>query len=281
MDGFSLTAHEGECLGIFGPSGCGKSTALRIMAGIERPDSGGMDFAGGITGISHSVPAAHEDLTPIELLRLYATLYGIPRGRRHSVAREILATAGLDDVRDRRIRSLPDGSKKVLEVATALICPGDLLLLDEPMTGLDRDTRHRLWEHLLHVRKHEGRTIIVATSRSEDAEMCDRIALMNGGRILTVGTLDRLRSMVGPEALVIKPLSGRPDPASDAGRWTIVGRSEDGSYVVEVGPDSRPKELIRQIPNAAAVRIEPRGLDSILEELLAEEDSQLELQMEG
>jgi len=267
LDGVSLTASAGECMGIFGTSGAGKSTAMRLLAGIEAPDSGTVSSTCRLAGICLQTPLFDEALTPAEALWLYATLYEISRGKRHSAIREALALVGLDSCRNCRIGSLSGGARKLLGVAQALLSPSELLLLDEPMADLDFDARRRLWEHLSNVRTYDGKTIILATSRPDDAELCDRIVLLQKGRVLAAGTPAELRSMVGPEALVIKPIKAKGAGPPKAGWAGIVGREEDGSLVVEIGPESRPTELLRQISGVAAVRIKTRGLDSILEEL--------------
>ena len=267
LDGVSLAASAGECVGIFGASGAGKSTAIRLLAGIEAPDLGTISSTCRLAGICFQTPSFDKALTPVETLWLCATIYEIPRGKRHSAIREALAIIGLDSCRNRRIGSLPGGARKLLGAAQALLSPSELLLLDEPMADLDFDARRRLWERLLNIRTHDGKTIILATSRPDDAELCDRIVLLHEGRVLAAGTPAELRSMAGPEALVIKPIKAKGAGPPKAGWAGIVGREEDGSFVVEIGPESRPTELLRQISGVAAVRLRPRGLDSILEEL--------------
>lgn len=269
LDQASLVAYAGECVGVFGPSGAGKSTLLRLLAGAEAPDSGNISFADGRAGLSRQTPFIDGALTSAEALWLYAALYEIPRGKRHAAVRETLTLVGLDSERNRRIGTLPSGSQKLLEVALAVLSPSDLLLLDEPMAGLDFDTRQRVWEYVLRIRARERKTVVVATARSEDAELCDRIVLLHKGQVLAAGTVAQLRSMVGPEALVITPAKTQGTHARRG--WAgIVGREQDGSLVVEMGPESRPVELLREISDdIAAVRVSPRGLDSVLQELIA------------
>ncbi|HUV04077.1 MAG TPA: ABC transporter ATP-binding protein [Armatimonadota bacterium] len=268
LDGVSLAAHAGECVGIFGASGAGKSAAMRVLAGIEAADSGAVSSACRLAGISSQAPSFNGALTPAEALWLYAALYEIPRGKRHAAVRETLALVGLDSRRNRCIRSLPGSAHKLLDVARALLSPSDLLLLDEPMAGLDFGARARLWEHLLSIRTRGVKAVVLATSCAEDAELCDNVVLLHEGRVLASGTPAELRSMVGPEALVIKPVRAKGAGLPKAGWPGIVGREEDGSLVVEIGPESRPSELLGQISGSvAAVRLRRRGLDSVLEEL--------------
>ena len=267
LDHVSLTAYAGECFGIFGLSGSGKSALMQILAGVEKPDSGLL------TG---NTPSAYcpqhlvtdEALTPFEALWFYAAMRGIPRGKRHAAVREVLAMIGLDSERNRRIKTLRGGARKLVEIARVFLSPHDLLLLDEPMSGLDFDMRRRLWEHLLRMRVRDNVTVIIATARSEDAELCDRIALLHEGRVPAIGTPAQLRGLAGPEALVIKPL--RTEKTRGRRGWSgVLSREQEGSLVVEIGSESRPVELLREISgDIAGVRMKIRGLDEVLEAVI-------------
>jgi ABC-2 type transport system ATP-binding protein len=266
LDNVYLEAHAGECLGVFGVSGAGKSVLLRILAGLEVPDSGDVLAADRRAGFASQSPALDALLTPAETLWLHACLCDIPRRKRWSAVRETLSLLGLDSERNRRIGTLPDGDLKLLELGTALICPADVLLLDEPMACLDSGTRHRLWERLLSLRASGRKAIVMSTSRTEDAELCDRVILLHRGRVVAEGTVSELRNTVGPEALVVRQ---RKSPRRGPG---VVGKEEDGSLTFEFGAEAQPVELVKQIgSDAAGVVIRPRGLDSVLDELTAPE----------
>lgn len=275
LDGVSITALREEICCVFGPSGSGKSTLLRLLAGIEAPDSGSLTRSDGSPAISFAEPALDDSLTPMEILNLHAALYGIPRRKRRGVIREMILLLDLEEARDSRVCALSSGLRKQVELARTLISPSATLLLDEPMSGLDTIVRERVWNHLMMLKSIEHRTIIIATARPEDAELCDRITVLNKGRVLAEGTVSRLRSMIGPEAVVIKPLGSRKHGAR--GTWgdkrAITMAEQDGSLVVEMSADSRPAELVREISGqAAAVRLRPKGLDVVLEELIARSD---------
>lgn len=265
----SIAACDGECLGIYGRSGSGKTALLRVMAGIDSPDSG--SITPHRAGFSFQMPIFDETLTPAEALYICATLYGIPPGKRNSAVRDTLILVGMDSMDDLRISALSLGYRKLLEVARALITPFDLLLLDDPMAGLDTDMRVRLWEHLLKLRAHGGKTIILATSRSEDAEICDRVVLLHEGRVLADGTVDQLQSMAASEAVVITPIAAKGGQQSKSERTVIVGKEQDGHLIVQAGDKLLPADVLRQLQGNAAVRLHTRGLDSILDELIAAE----------
>ncbi len=249
LDKVSITALRGEVCGVFGPTGSGKSTLLRMVAGIETPDSGTISCTDGKAAISFADPALDESFTPLEILNLHAILYGIPRPKRRGLVRETLALLDLDSARDSQASTLPSGLRKQVELARVLLSPSAVLLLDEPMSGLDNIVRERVWNHLLMLKSIEHKTIVIATSRPDDAELCDRITILNRGRTLADGTISKLRSMVGPEAVVIKPI-GLKRPGG-RGAWAekraITMGEQDGSLVVEMSPDSRPAELVREI----------------------------------
>jgi len=275
LDGVSFAAGEGECVGVFGVSGAGKSVLVRILAREERPDSGTLNVAGPI-GFSHQTPFLDGDLTPAEALWLYAALYEIPRGKRRTAVRDALALVGLEPERGRRIRFLSAGGRKLVEIARAILCPSDVLLLDEPMADLDFEIRRRLWEHILKVRAYDGKTVVIATSRADDADLCDRIILLHCGRALAEGTPAELRNLVGPEAMVVRPLDSRR-PTQKAMWSGVLETEEDDSIVISVNPESPPLEILRRIPcDPSAIRIARRGLDSVLEELAAKGEGGVE-----
>lgn len=275
LNGVSLSAVEGECLGIFGMSGAGKTTLLRILAGEDTPGSGSVYRASRLLAFAHAQPFLSGRLTPTEALMLWAALYGIPRGKRRPSVHDALTMVGISDVCHIRISSLSDGGRKLLELARAFLCPGDLLLLDEPSAGLDFESRRRVWENLLRLRAHEGKAVVVATSRPDDAELCDRVALLHRGRVLAIGAPAELRGVIGQEAMVVTPLPAKAVP--NGGPWSgVVETEHDDSMHIEINPQSLPLEIVRSIPHdAAAVRITCRSLASVLEELAAEAEKEV------
>jgi ABC-type multidrug transport system ATPase subunit len=266
----SLNVCPGECVGVFGFSGSGKSVLLRVLAGLEVPDSGTVTCNEGSPCLSLPVLTTDASLTPFEDLELFASLYGIPRAKRRTAIRKAIALTGLDAEQHTRTGNLSSGARKRLEIARVLMSPSDVLLFDEPMSDLDSRARRRVWGHLLKLRTSERKSIVVATSRTEDAEVCDKVLLLHEGRVLAQGDIEELRRMAGPEAMVIRPIAER-----NAGRShkpalkRIVGAEEDGSFLVQMGMDSRPVDVLRRIAgDVAAVRFHARRLDTILQELI-------------
>ncbi len=266
LDGVSLSVHEGECLGVYGFSGAGKTALLRMLAGEDA--SRAVSRFGGQIGFARQKPFLNGRLTPSEAMWLYASLYRIPRGKRRSVISNVLSLLGLTVHADTQICRLPSGEQKLVEIARALLSPGDLLILDEPMSGLDSNMRHWLWEHLLKLRAHEAKSIVIATSRPEDAELCDRVVLLHKGRVLASGTPAELRGVIAQETLVVRPI-GAKHLTSTKPLWNGVVESEHDEFLsIEVNPEWPPTEILRQVPyDVSAIRVTRRGLDSILGEL--------------
>jgi lipooligosaccharide transport system ATP-binding protein len=194
---FDLT--PGECFGLLGPNGAGKTTTLRLVLGLTHPDSGS------ITLLDHAVPAhardararvgvvpqldnLDPDFTVRENLLVYGRYFGIAHAALEKRIPDLLEYAGLSQRGDARIQALSGGMKRRLTLARALINDPDLLFLDEPTTGLDPQARHVIWERLRQLTLR-GKTLLLTTHFMEEAErLCHRLAIMDHGRIISVGT---------------------------------------------------------------------------------------------
>ncbi|MDH7480721.1 MAG: ABC transporter ATP-binding protein [Armatimonadota bacterium] len=274
LAGITLEVYKSEVFGIFGFSGSGKTTLIYSLAGIIKPDAGTVTMSTNTSpAIWFEKPAVDPQLTPFETLWISATLYGIPRRKRRSMIRDILSLVGLDDLRNKPAISFSKGMLKQLEAARALLSPSEVLLADEPMADIDPPTRERLWEHLLARRASKKHTILMATSRPQDAEICDRIALIHEGRLIACGTLDELRSATGPEKLIIQPIEAGKSIAKMQQHKGITAIEQNGSLIIELSAKVRPSEIIKQMDDEiSAVRLSPRKVDSILAELIAKKE---------
>jgi lipooligosaccharide transport system ATP-binding protein len=198
----------GQCYGFLGPNGAGKTTTLRMMLGLT-PLSGGSlsvfglplpEHAGAIRARIGVVPQAENldpDFTVVENLRIYASYFGLRRRRIDARIEELLAFAALTERRNSKTEALSGGMKRRLTIARALINEPELVVLDEPTTGLDPQARHVIWARLAELRAR-GTTLILTTHYMEEAErLCDQLVIMDHGRILDSGT---------PRALIDKHL---------------------------------------------------------------------------
>ncbi len=194
VDGLDLEVSAGECFGLLGPNGAGKTTTIEILEGLTRPDTGDVAVLGRRwgsherelrerMGISLQETRLTEKLTVYETLALFRSFY--TRGRSPE---QLMADLSLEEKRDARVGKLSGGQRQRLAVACALAGDPEILFLDEPTTGLDPQSRLQLWERIA-VYKAAGRTVLLTTHYMEEAErLCDRVAIVDHGRIIAVGT---------------------------------------------------------------------------------------------
>ncbi len=194
VDGISFQVDEREIFGLLGPNGAGKTTTVEILEGLRQADSGRAIVAGvdvrkdpkavkGLIGVQLQSSAFFGGLTLVELLDMFAALYG-----RTVNARELLKKVDLEEKATSYIDKLSGGQKQRFSIATALVNEPRILFLDEPTTGLDPQARRNLWE-LAQTLRTEDRTIVLTTHYMEEAEtLCDRVAIMDRGKILALAT---------------------------------------------------------------------------------------------
>lgn len=199
----SFRAHTGQIFGLVGPDGAGKTTAIRMLAGVMRPDSGTASVAGYDVVREPEMVKNHiaympqrfglyEDLTVDENIRFYADLYGIDRKTREEHAARLLAAAGMGEFRRRLAGNLSGGMKQKLALTCALIHHPRVILLDEPTTGVDPISRRDFWR-ILYSLLAEGVTVLTSTAYLDEAERCHRLGLMRGGKMLFCGTPEELK----------------------------------------------------------------------------------------
>jgi ABC-2 type transport system ATP-binding protein len=198
VDGVSFSVKRGEVFGILGPNGAGKTTTVEILEGMRLPDSGvarinGIDIrkdpraVKSLIGIQLQSSSFFEKLNLVELLEVFGSLY-----RRRVDAKALLLEVELEDKAKSEFKELSGGQKQRFSIATTLVNDPLLLFLDEPTTGLDPQARRHLWE-LVKRFKTEGRTVLMTTHYMEEAEeLCDRVAIMDRGRIVAMDPPDRL-----------------------------------------------------------------------------------------
>jgi ABC-2 type transport system ATP-binding protein len=200
VDGVSFEVAAGTVFGLLGPNGAGKTTTVEVLEGLRAPDSGEVRVLGIDAvrrpddlkvriGVSLQTAALYPKLTVVEVLDLFRSFY--PRGR---ASDELIGLMDLGEKRNTRTADLSGGQRQRLSVALALVNDPELVFLDEPTTGMDPAARRALWDIILTL-KAEGKTVLLTTHYLEEAEvLCDRVAIMDHGRILEEGTVDELVS---------------------------------------------------------------------------------------
>jgi len=235
--GIDLEVMAGECFGLLGPNGAGKTTTIEICEGLTIPDAGTVTLLGRNwrqqasdlrqrVGIQLQETQFPDKLTVTETLRLFRSFF-----RRGISVDEVIRTAQLDEKRNARVGTLSGGQKQRLAMACALVGDPELLFLDEPTTGLDPQARRHLWD-LVDELKRAGRTIILTTHYMDEAErLCDRVAIMDHGRVIALGTPQQLIASVGGDHIVefaVTPTDVRLDVAQLAAIPGVQSHRVDG-----------------------------------------------------
>jgi ABC-2 type transport system ATP-binding protein len=222
VEGLTFQVGRGELFGLVGPDGAGKTTALRMLAGVLPPSGGkglvcGVDVGADPEGAKPHIAymsqqfGLYQDLTVRENISFYADLYRVPKAERARRLKRLYAFSNLGPFEDRLAGNLSGGMKQKLSLSCALIHQPEVLLLDEPTFGVDPISRRDLWL-ILHEMVEEGVTVIVSTSYLDEAERCDRVALLNQGKVLALDTPSSLLNLL-PGTLfsvqVVRPRQAR------------------------------------------------------------------------
>ena len=214
--GVNLQVGRGETFGFLGPNGAGKSTTISILCTLTRPTEGraavaGFDVVLRPTDVRRHIGLVFQDttlddyLTAEENLRLHAELYGVPRREMRARLDQVLEMVGLADRRRRDIvRTFSGGMKRRLEIARGLLHSPEVLFLDEPTVGLDPQTRSHIWSYLSELKRTQDITVFLTTHYMDEAEFCDRIAIMDHGSIIVDGTPESLKASVGKDRVTIR-----------------------------------------------------------------------------
>ncbi len=192
LRGIDLDIARGEMFALIGPDGAGKTTFFRIVAGLLKPTSGTLERDANLTfGLVPQRFGLYQDMSIDENLTFRADLYSVPRDTKSKRAAELLDLVGLGKFRKRLAGALSGGMKQKLALASALLTRPDLLLLDEPTTGVDPLSRREFWK-LLHQLHHDGLTILVSTPYMDEAEYASRIGFLHRGKLVALGTREEI-----------------------------------------------------------------------------------------
>jgi ABC-2 type transport system ATP-binding protein len=251
----SLEVNSGEVVGLLGPNGAGKTTAFRLLSGLLPADDGTLALDGkpvdgtdtryrAALGVVFQDPSLDLKLTGRETLRLGAALYGLSRPVAARRIDEALALMELGARADEAASKYSGGMRRRIEIARVLLHEPALLLLDEPGRGVDPEALRRIWDQIVSLAAARGLSVIVTTHQPEEAERCHRIAILDGGKLVAVGTPDELRAHVAGDLVRVR--GDRPDEirALVTSRLGLGGRVVDGEALFET---PRGHEIVPRI----------------------------------
>src|SRR3989442_5888802 len=257
--GTALEVRAGEIFGFLGPNGAGKSPPISMLCTLLTPTAGvarvaGIDVVHDPAAVRQRIglvfqdPSLDDQLTGRENLEFHAFVYSVPAQDRRRRIDEMLDLLQLADRAASQVKTYSGGMKRRLEIARGMLHQPQILFLDEPTLGLDPQTRQSIWTHLNELRATKGITIFMTTHYMDEAEYCDRIAIIDRGTIVALGTPDELKAMVGGDVVTIT--SSRPDEAAAEieKRLGVTPIRDNGSLRIEV-PDAKVfvPRLVREL----------------------------------
>lgn len=279
IDGVSFGVGRGEVMGFIGPNGAGKSTLIRILCGLLRPSAGralvaGIDVSQDPEGVRRRIGymsqrfSLYNDMSVLENLRFFGGVYGVSRSDIAARLQFTVEMAGLRGREDALVATLAGGWKQRLALGAAILHRPAVLFLDEPTSGVDPGSRRRFWE-LIHTLAQDGVSVLVSTHYMDEAEYCDRVALINHGRLIALGTPTQLKQ----HALGGELLSLEGDRLGDAiGELTAapgvldVAMFGNALHALVDSAELRLPELLRRLGGAGCTKVRGRRIAPSLED---------------
>lgn len=273
VDGVSFNIEQGCCFGLLGPNGAGKTTTVEMLEGITPPTSGDIRYKNeplgphfrNEVGIMFQHTALQEFITVREILQLFKNFY-----EQSKSLDELIESCALDEFLDRDTRKLSGGQRQRLLLAIALINDPEIIFLDEPTTGLDPQSRRNFWALLKEI-KIRNKTIVLTTHYMEEAhELCDELAIMDHGRIITQGTPGALLSEHFSSAIITLPIDDLPNAITHLGDATIL-RTENRAEIVSKDINSTIQLLIEQQVSLNNLQVRSHTLEDLFIKLTGHE----------
>ncbi len=230
VKGVSFDVNEGEVFGFLGPNGAGKTTTISMLCTMLKPSSGtahlnGYDVARQKDHVRKSIGVVFQDttldlkLTAYENLMLHCRFYGVPAAQRKNRIAEVLDIVELGDKGRQIVETFSGGMKRRLEIARGLLHYPAVLFLDEPTIGLDPQTRAHIWDYVIRLKKKAGITIFLTTHYMDEAEICDRIAIIDHGKLIALDTPDVLKAGIGGDIIELSTADNAAARAEIAARY--------------------------------------------------------------
>jgi ABC-2 type transport system ATP-binding protein len=243
--GVTFTVPRGEVFGFLGPNGAGKSTTINMLCTLARPTSGtarvsGFDVVTQRDDVRRHIGLVFQDptldgyLTGEQNMRMHAELYGIDARVVPTRMRQMLDMVDLWDRRDQKAQTYSGGMRRRLEIARGLMHSPRVLFLDEPTIGLDPQTRSAIWRYIRALQESEGTTIFMTTHYMDEAEFCDRVAIMDRGEIVVIATPEALKASVGADRVVLGTVDDTAAIAALRDRFGVEATVADGAVTFHV-----------------------------------------------
>lgn len=276
VDGISFEVRKGEVFGFLGPNGAGKSTSINMLSTILPPTSGEARINGysiisdrdevrKSIGLVFQDPSLDDRLTALENLRFHAKLYGVPKDEFMKRANEVLELVDLWDRKDDMIRTFSGGMKRRLEIARGLLHYPKVLFLDEPTIGLDPQTRAHLWEYILRLKREKEMSIFMTTHYMNEAEACDRIAIIDHGKIVALDTPEALKKSIGGDIITMRSNELRTLKDEIVSRYGVEIKEVEGTISIEVenGETFLPKLFNELHSSISSIELRKPTLDDV------------------
>ena len=274
VDSIQLDVKQGQIFGFLGPNGAGKSTTIKILATLLRPTSGraavaGFDVVTKPNEVRQSIGLVFQDqslddrLTAEENLWFHAMLYDVPSNVFSERVEGVLRLVDLLDRRRSLVRTFSGGMKRRLEIARGLLHYPKVLFLDEPTLGLDPQTRNAIWKHVKALRQEKGTTIFMTTHYMEEAEHCDKIAIIDHGKIQAIDSPLNLKRMVGGDTII---LSGEDGLLEDVTKSYQVNAQKIGSEIhfqMDRGAEFIPRLVSEFAGRIKSIQIKEPSLEDV------------------
>ncbi|HEY3444721.1 MAG TPA: ABC transporter ATP-binding protein [Myxococcales bacterium] len=258
LSGLSFEVRRGEILGLLGPNGAGKSTLFALLTGMARPQAGQILLDGeplspeegrfrASVGVVFQRPSLDAKLTARENLELVAQLFGVPREDRRRRSAELLSWMELADRAGDRVETFSEGMKRRLELARALVHRPRLLVMDEPTQGLDEGAFQKTWARLHELKRREGLAVVLATHRADEAEQCDRLAVLHRGVRVALDTPEALRARAGGDRVVVEAEAAAELATTISARFGVLPRLSGHALIFEA---EKAHELVPRLVEA-------------------------------
>ncbi|MCK5504600.1 MAG: ATP-binding cassette domain-containing protein [Thermodesulfovibrionia bacterium] len=280
----SFEVEEGTIFGFLGPNGAGKTTTINILCTLLSPTSGSASISGhdckrDPSGVRKSIGIVFQDmtldkdLTAYENLMFHAYLYDVKRTEMQKRIHDVLHFIGLYERRDDLVKKFSGGMKRRLEVARGLIHRPRVLFLDEPTLGLDPQTRANLWEFIVGLPRKHNVTIFMTTHYMDEAEVCDKIAIIDNGKIITMGTPDELKKTVGGDVIYIRTSDNKKAKLEIEKLFRIeVSEKDNELFLTSLRGDTCIPEIIKKIGETVqSVRLQRPTLNDVFLKMTGKE----------